>query len=90
MMGGGGFGGGQGRGKGGASGSGGVPPGGPFTAAAEAEEPLLRLYAEHAGAIAVRAAQVVLDAGLELADLHLAEPSLEDVFIHLTGKGLRD
>ncbi len=54
------------------------------------EEPVLRLYAERAGELAVRAAQVVLDHGLELADLHLAEPSLEDVFIHLTGKGLRD
>jgi ABC-2 type transport system ATP-binding protein len=87
MMGGGGFGGGQGRGKGGAGGSAGVAP---FTAPSEAEEPLLRLYAERAGAIAVRAAQAILDAGLDLADLHLAEPSLEDVFIHLPGKGLRD
>ena len=30
------------------------------------------------------------DAGFELADLSVAEPSLEDVFISLTGKELRD
>jgi len=86
MMKGGGFGGGRGRGKGGPGMSGGMPP----MAAPGADEPMLRLYAERAGERAVRAAQVVLDAGLELADLHLAQPSLEDVFIHLTGKGLRD
>jgi ABC-2 type transport system ATP-binding protein len=54
------------------------------------EDPLLRLYAERGGEVAVKAAQLMIDAGLELADLHLAQPSLEDVFIHLTGKGLRD
>jgi len=51
---------------------------------------MLRLYAERGGDVAVKAAQIILNAGLELADLHLAQPSLEDVFIHLTGKGLRD
>jgi ABC-2 type transport system ATP-binding protein len=54
------------------------------------QEPMLRLYAERGGELAVKAAQIILDAGLELSDLHLAQPSLEDVFIHLTGKGLRD
>jgi ABC-2 type transport system ATP-binding protein len=54
------------------------------------QEPMLRLYAERGGELAVKAAQMILDAGLELSDLHLAQPSLEDVFIHLTGKGLRD
>ncbi|MFL6213907.1 MAG: ABC transporter ATP-binding protein [Blastocatellia bacterium] len=54
------------------------------------EDPMLRLYAERGGDVAVKAAQIILSVGLELADLHLAQPSLEDVFIHLTGKGLRD
>ncbi|HEY7546931.1 MAG TPA: ATP-binding cassette domain-containing protein [Blastocatellia bacterium] len=54
------------------------------------DEQMLRLYAERGGELAVRAAQIILDSGIELADLHLAQPSLEDVFIHLTGKGLRD
>jgi len=56
----------------------------------EQEAALLRLYAERAGELAIKAAQMVIDAGLDLVDLHLAKPSLEDVFIHLTGKGLRD
>ena len=54
------------------------------------EDLMLRLYAERGGDVAVKAAQIIVSAGLELADLHLAQPSLEDVFIHLTGKGLRD
>ncbi len=74
--------------------AGGPPPGMPPMPAVGlpggSDEPMLRLYAEQPGALAVRAAQVVLDAGYDLADLHIAEPSLEDVFIHLTGKGLRD
>jgi ABC-2 type transport system ATP-binding protein len=53
-------------------------------------EPLLRLYADRGGELAVKAARILLESGLELIDLHLAEPSLEDVFIHLTGKGLRN
>lgn len=54
------------------------------------EDPLLRLYTTRGGEVAVKAAQIIINAELELADLHLAQPSLEDVFIHLTGKGLRD
>ncbi|HKP84785.1 MAG TPA: ATP-binding cassette domain-containing protein [Blastocatellia bacterium] len=74
------------KGKPGAGASPATMPG----AQAETDEPMIRLYAERSGEIAVKAAQILLDAGLELADLHLAQPSLEDVFIHLTGKGLRD
>jgi ABC-2 type transport system ATP-binding protein len=48
-----------------------------------------RLYAEDAGALVVNATQAVTDAGFELRDLHLARPSLEDVFIYLTGRNLR-
>jgi ABC-2 type transport system ATP-binding protein len=71
---------------------GGKPGGGapPQKPSAVEEDPLLRLYAVRGGEIAVKAAQTIINAGLELADLHLAQPSLEDVFIHLTGKGLRD
>ena len=71
----------------------GGPPGGmpqPVQTPPPEEDPMLRLYAERGGEIAVKAAQIIVNAGLELADLHLAQPSLEDVFIHLTGKGLRD
>jgi ABC-2 type transport system ATP-binding protein len=54
------------------------------------DELMLRLYAERGGQLAVEAARCILDRGLSLSDLHLSEPSLEDVFIHLTGRGLRN
>ena len=50
---------------------------------------LFRLYAENAGALVLQATQIVAEAEMELHDLHLARPSLEDVFIYLTGRNLR-
>ena len=50
---------------------------------------LLRLYAEDAGALVVQATQAAAEAHVELRDLHIARPSLEDVFIYLTGRNLR-
>jgi ABC-2 type transport system ATP-binding protein len=49
-----------------------------------------RLYAsDDPGQLLARAAQTVVGERGELVDLHLARPSLEDVFIHLTGSRLR-
>ncbi len=68
-----------------------MPPAGiPSTPQPADEDPMVRLYAGRGGEVALKAGQIIVNAGLELADLHLAQPSLEDVFIHLTGKGLRD
>jgi ABC-2 type transport system ATP-binding protein len=50
---------------------------------------VLRIYAEHVSTFIPRAIQVVGEWNFELQDLHLARPSLEDVFIHLTGRNLR-
>ncbi len=50
---------------------------------------IFRLYTEDPGALAVRVTQTITQMGGELRDLHLAHPSLEDVFIHLTGRKLR-
>ena len=50
---------------------------------------LFRLYSEDAGALVVQATQAVAGADAELRDLHLERPSLEDVFIYLTGRNLR-
>jgi ABC-2 type transport system ATP-binding protein len=47
------------------------------------------LYAEAAGSLVGPSAQVVLTAGAEVRDLHVKRPSLEDVFIYLTGRHLR-
>jgi ABC-2 type transport system ATP-binding protein len=48
-----------------------------------------RLYAEDAGALIVPATQAIGTHGAELRDLHQSRPSLEDVFIYLTGRNLR-
>ena len=49
-----------------------------------------RLYAsEEPGPLLASAAQTVIAERAELVDLRLARPSLEDVFIHLTGSNLR-
>jgi ABC-2 type transport system ATP-binding protein len=48
-----------------------------------------RIFAADAGALIGPATQAVLAQGAELRDLHLARPSLEDVFIYLTGRNLR-
>ena len=50
---------------------------------------IYRLYAEAAGALVGPAAQAVLLAGAQVRDLHVMRPSLEDVFIYLTGRQLR-
>jgi ABC-2 type transport system ATP-binding protein len=55
------------------------------------EEPAVyRLYATgDAGQLLASAAQAVVREDAELLDLRMARPSLEDVFIHLTGSDLR-
>jgi ABC-2 type transport system ATP-binding protein len=47
------------------------------------------LYAEAAGSLVGPSAQAVLASGAEVRDLHVKRPSLEDVFIYLTGRQLR-
>jgi ABC-2 type transport system ATP-binding protein len=51
---------------------------------------LFRLYAEDANALVMQATQAAVEAHVELRDLHIARPNLEDVFIYLTSKSLRD
>jgi ABC-2 type transport system ATP-binding protein len=64
---------------------GGMPP----QEQAEDGTALFRVYAQDAGALVVPATQAILAAGAELRDLHVKRPSLEDVFIYLTGRQLR-
>jgi ABC-2 type transport system ATP-binding protein len=98
----GGWGGAPGGGRGGRGGPrGGGGPGGPWTGAAggwgsgngaQAQEPgvtTFRVYAEDASGLVAAANQAVLASGAELRDLHVKRPSLEDVFIYLTGRNLR-
>jgi ABC-2 type transport system ATP-binding protein len=63
---------------------------GPTREKGQPETLIYRLYAsEDAGALLAGAAQTVIQVHGELLDLRYARPSLEDVFIHLTGRNLR-
>jgi ABC-2 type transport system ATP-binding protein len=67
------------------------PWGGPPAAPdGDADEGLaVRIYSERAGAMIAPVSQLVLEHSAEVRDLRLTRASLEDVFIHLTGRGLR-
>lgn len=71
-----------------------APPGGPPGSPRPGPSPdpgsvVLRLYGEGDPLLIGAVARVVAEAGLEVLDIHRAAVSLEDVFIHLTGRGLR-
>ncbi|HXK09552.1 MAG TPA: ABC transporter ATP-binding protein [Vicinamibacteria bacterium] len=50
----------------------------------------LRLFVDPADGLLDRVLHAVRDAGADLHHVNLAQPSLEDVYIHLTGRGLRE
>lgn len=81
----------RGGGVGGPWGGSGAPGGGGAGGDTPSEQGIttFRLYAEDASTLVVGATQAILATGAELRDLHLARPSLEDVFIYLTGRQLR-
>jgi ABC-2 type transport system ATP-binding protein len=55
-----------------------------------AAPPRVRLYLSGAAApVVAPAAAALADRGLSLGDIRLGTPTLEDVFIHLTGRSLR-
>jgi len=49
----------------------------------------LRLHTEQADTLVVQAIQEISNSGARLQNLLISHPSLEDVFIHLTGRNLR-
>ena len=57
--------------------------------ASEQSVVIYRLYTTDLSTLVGPAVQTVLSAGAELRDLHVARPSLENVFIYLTGRALR-
>ncbi len=66
------------------------PLAGPAREEGQPETCAFRIYAsEDAGTLLASAAQAVIQAQGELLDLRFAQPSLEDVFIYLTGRKLR-
>ncbi len=76
-----------------AMGGGGAPAGGAASAPAapvEGSTYHVRLYASvDAPSLVAPVARLITDRGGELVDLTIGKPSLEDVFIHLTGRALR-
>jgi ABC-2 type transport system ATP-binding protein len=50
----------------------------------------VQLYADAAGGLLPKVVQTVMDAGADLRDLSVSEPTLETVFIKLTGRELRE
>ena len=48
-----------------------------------------RVYADSANTLIGQAAQAIFSAGAEVRDLSVKQPTLEEVFIFLTGRHLR-
>jgi hypothetical protein len=48
------------------------------------------IYADRGGSLIPEIANVAVAAGAELSDVHISEPSLENLFLHHTGRSLRD
>jgi ABC-2 type transport system ATP-binding protein len=48
------------------------------------------LYADRGGALIGEIARLAGEAGVEIRDVRISEPSLENLFLHHTGRSLRD
>jgi len=48
------------------------------------------IYADRGGSLIPEIANLAANSGAELRDVHISEPSLENLFLHHTGRSLRD
>jgi ABC-2 type transport system ATP-binding protein len=48
------------------------------------------VYADRGGSLVSEVANLALGANVELCDVHISEPSLENLFLHHTGRSLRE
>jgi ABC-2 type transport system ATP-binding protein len=48
------------------------------------------IYADRGGSLVPEVASLAASSGSELCDVHISEPSLENLFLHHTGRSLRD
>ncbi len=55
-----------------------------------AEHSGVDVYADRGGSLIPEIASVAMSVGAELSDVHISEPSLENLFLHHTGRSLRD
>jgi ABC-2 type transport system ATP-binding protein len=50
----------------------------------------LDIYADRGGPLVAEIVNLALSAGSNISDIHISEPSLENLFLHHTGRSLRD
>ena len=55
----------------------------------KADQDRVRIYADRAEGLLANAMRLASDQGANVTDAHVAEPSLENLFLHLTGRSLR-
>ncbi len=55
----------------------------------KADQDRVRIYADRAEGLLANAMRLAGDQGVNVTDAHVAEPSLENLFLHLTGRSLR-
>ncbi len=60
----------------------------PGVVEATAQDGLIRLYADKAEGLLANAMRLASEQGVMVTDAHVAEPSLENLFLHLTGRSL--
>jgi len=48
------------------------------------------VYADRGGSLVSEIANLAVAASVELSDVHISEPSLENLFLHHTGRSLRE
>jgi ABC-2 type transport system ATP-binding protein len=56
----------------------------------KSDQDRVRIYADHAEGLLAGAMRVASDQNVTITDAHVAEPSLENLFLHLTGRSLRE
>jgi ABC-2 type transport system ATP-binding protein len=56
----------------------------------KADEARVRIYADRAEGLLANAMRLASEHGVNVTDAHVAEPSLENLFLHLTGRSLRE
>jgi ABC-2 type transport system ATP-binding protein len=56
----------------------------------KSDQDRVRIYADHAEGLLASAMRVASDQNVMITDAHVAEPSLENLFLHLTGRSLRE
>ena len=62
----------------------------PGVVEAKSDQDHVRIYADHAEGLLANAMRVAGDQNVMITDAHVAEPSLENLFLHLTGRSLRE